>query len=270
MSTSLSQNWRGPCSRGLLCWALLAVSLGAQAELTLAEAERLALAEDPAVVGAYARANALQDQAVADGQLPDPKLALGAYNLPVDDFSYDREPTTQFRTRIQQAFPRGQTLRYQRQHTEWLGKAELAQAQLARREIERDVRSTFLELYYQQRAASVVEQSRDLFAQLLEITRSHFATGRVSQQDVLQAQLELSRLEDRAAAIEGDIEEQRARLTRWLGDYAWQPVGASLWQSCAGWRRLQTTAPGAQVTGCRTCRPASTAFPRDTAGHRTP
>ena len=70
MSTSLSQCRRGSRSRGLLCWALLAVSLGAQAELTLAEAERLALAADPAVVGAYARANALQDQAVADGQLP--------------------------------------------------------------------------------------------------------------------------------------------------------------------------------------------------------
>ena len=166
------------------------------------------------------------DQAVADGQLPDPKLAVGAYNLPVDDFSYDREPTTQFRTRIQQAFPRGATLRYQRQHTEWLGKAELARAALARREIERDLRTTFLELYYQQRAAGVVEQSRVLFQQLVTITRSHFATARASQQDVLQAQLELSRLEDRAATIEGDIEEQRARLARWLGDYAWQSVGA--------------------------------------------
>ena len=226
MSTSLCRNWRGSRSWGLLCWALLAVSPGARAELTLPEAERLALAADPAVVGAYARANALQNQAVADGQLPDPKLGFGAYNVPLYDFSLDQEPMTQLYTRVQQTFPRGDTLRYQRQHTEWLGKAELAQAQLARREIQRDVRATFLELYYQQRAASVVEQSRDLFQQLLEITRSHFATGRVSQQDVLQAQLELSRLEDRAAAIEGDIEEQRARLARWLGDYAWQPVGA--------------------------------------------
>ena len=67
MSTSLCRNWRGSRSWGLLCWALLAVSPGARAELTLPEAERLALAADPAVVGAYARANALQDQAVADG-----------------------------------------------------------------------------------------------------------------------------------------------------------------------------------------------------------
>jgi outer membrane protein TolC len=227
MSTSLSENRRGPRPRILLCWALLAVSPGARGELTLAEAERLALAADPAVVGAYARANALQDQAVADGQLPDPKLGFGAYNVPLDDFSLDREPMTQLYTRVQQAFPRGATLRYQRQHTEWLGKAELARAGLAQREIERDLRTTFLELYYQQQAAGVVERSRELFQQLVTITRSHFATARASQQDVLQAQLELSRLDDRAARIEGDIAEQRAQLARWLGDSAWQPISTS-------------------------------------------
>ena len=208
----------------LLCWVLLALSSGARAELTLAHAERLALEADPALLGAYARASALDDQAVADGQLPDPKLGVGLYNLPLDDFSLNREPSTQFRTRIQQAFPRGDTLRYQRGRTEWLGKAELAQAELSRREIERDVRKTFLELYYQQQAAVVVAQSRDLFQQLVEITRAHFATGRVSQQDVLQAQLELSRLDERATRIGGEIEEQRAQLGRWLGNHAWEPV----------------------------------------------
>jgi len=218
-----SPSWRRQ-SAALLCAALLFSPVGARAELTLDEAERLALNADPAVVGAYARANALQEQAVADGQLPDPKLGFGAYNVPVDDFSLDREPMTQLYTRVQQAFPRGDTLRYQRGHTEWLGKAELARAELARREVERDLRTTFLELYYQQQAAGVLERSRGLFEQLLDITRAHFASGRVSQQDVLQAQLELSRLDDRATRIAGEIEEQRGQLARWLGDSAWQPV----------------------------------------------
>jgi len=89
------------------------------------------------------------------------------------------------------------------------------------------VRTTFLELYYQQQAAGVVEQSRGLFQQLVEITRSHFATARVSQQDVLQAQLELSRLDDRAARIAGEIDEQRGELARWLGESAWQSVSTT-------------------------------------------
>lgn len=213
-----------PCVGGLLCCSLLLIPAAAGAELTLDTAEELALKADPAVVGARARGLALQEQAVADGQLPDPKLGIGVYNLPLDDFSLNREPTTQFRTGLHQAFPPGDTLRYQRKRTEWLGEAELAQAELTQREIRRDVRKTFLELYYQQEAAAVIEQSRDLFQPLVEITRAHFATGRVSQQDVLQAQLELSRLDERGTRIAGEIAEQRAELARWLGDAAWQPV----------------------------------------------
>jgi outer membrane protein TolC len=214
----------------VLCLAtglVTTTSLRAGASLSITEAERLALRDDPAVVAAESRAAALRDQAVAEGQLPDPKLGVGVYNLPLDDFSIRREPSTQFRTRIEQTFPRGDTLQYHQQMTEWMSESESAQARLTRAEIRRDVRLAFLELYYQQQAAGIVEQSRGLFQQLVEITRAHFASGRVSQQDVLQAELEVSRLDDRATRIEGEIEEQRARLGRWLGRRAQAPVEIS-------------------------------------------
>lgn len=203
---------------------LAATGSGQSLPLTLDAAEQYALEADPAVIASQSRAVALREQAVADGQLPDPKLGVGVYNVPLNDFSMTREPSTQFRTKVQQAFPRGDTLQYQRKRTEWLGKAQTAQTQLAQREIRRDVRQAYLELYYQVQAADIVSRSRDLFVNLVEITRAHFATGRVNQQDVLQAQLELSRLDDRATHIDGNIEEQQAQLTRWLGDLAWRPV----------------------------------------------
>jgi outer membrane protein TolC len=192
--------------------------------LTLGTVEQYALEADPTVIASQSRAVALQEQAIADGQLSDPKLGLGIYNVPLNDFSVTREPSTQFRTKIQQQFPRGDTLHYQQKRTEWLGKAETAQTNLARREIRRDVRETYLELYYQVQAADIVARSRGFFQNLVEITRAHFATGRVNQQDVLQAQLELSRLDDRATHIDGNIEEQQAQLTRWLGDHAWRSI----------------------------------------------
>jgi outer membrane protein TolC len=192
--------------------------------LTLAEAERLALAEDPAVIAGRARAEALREQSIAAGQLPDPKLVMGMWNVPVNDFSTSREPTTQFRTGIRQAFPRGNSLKYNQRSTEWMSKAERSMAQVTRFEIQRDVRLAWLELFYQQRAAEIVERSRTLFQQLLDITRSHFATGRVSQQDVLQAQLELSRLDERTTRIHKQEDLQRAKLSRWLGELAWSPV----------------------------------------------
>jgi outer membrane protein TolC len=196
----------------------------ARAELTLAAAEKRALSADPAIIARESRAQALQDQAVADGQLPDPKLLLGVWNVPLDDFSLEKEPSSQVRAGISQAFPRGDSLKYRRGHTEWLGHAERDAMRNARAEIRRDVREAYLELYFQEQAADIIARSRRLFEQLVDITRAHYASGRVSQQDVLQAQLELSRLDERATNIDALRDVQRAALSRWIGNAAGQPL----------------------------------------------
>ena len=204
--------------------ALAAASLPARAELNLAEALRLALADDPAIAASLARAQAHTDNAIADGQLPDPKLRTGIWNLPLDSLDINQEPTTQLRLGIEQAFPRGATLQYRQRQSEWLSSAEQARSEAAARQLVRDVRDSFLDLYYQVQAEQVVAESRDLFAQLVDITQAHYATGRVSQQDVLHAALELSRLDDRATRIRNAADRQRAALTKWIGSAASLPL----------------------------------------------
>jgi outer membrane protein TolC len=69
-----------------------------------------------------------------------------------------------------------------------------------------------------------VAESRELFAQLVDITRSQYATGRATQQDVLSASLELARLDDRATRIENAAETSRAALGKWLGETVTRPL----------------------------------------------
>jgi len=217
------------CTQSRLCTraALLAffiLPVNALAALDLDETVRLALQDDPAIKAQQTRASAISDAAVADGQLPDPKLKTGLYNLPVDDFDIDREPTTQLRLGLVQAFPRGKTLQYKQQQTEWLAKAEMANSEITQRKLVRDVRKHFLELYYQVQAEQVVGESRTLFAQMVDITQAHYGTGRVSQQDVLSASLELSRLDDRTTRILNEADRSRAALMKWIGDTALLPI----------------------------------------------
>jgi outer membrane protein TolC len=204
--------------------ALTSATATAQSTLTLTGVEQLALADDPAIGALQARALAMHDAAVADGQLPDPKLKTGVYNLPLDDFDISREPTTQLRLGVVQSFPRGDTLRYKQQQTEWMANAEQANIEVTRRKLVRDVRNRFLELYYQLQAEQVINKTRKLFAQLVEITQAHYATGRVSQQDVLRASLELSRLDDRTTRIRTEADKGRAALMKWIGDAASLPL----------------------------------------------
>ncbi|MEN8205186.1 MAG: TolC family protein [Pseudomonadota bacterium] len=215
-------HWPG-CKQLLLILMLSAVST-VQADIDLNEAIRLALTDDPVIAASQARAQAFSDNAIADGRLPDPKLKTGIYNLPLDDFDINREPTTQFRLGLVQDFPRGDTLEYKQKKSEWMANAEHAKTAVAQRMLVRDVRRNFLELYYQLQAEQVISETRDLFAQLVDITQAHYATGRVRQQDVLRASLELSRLDDRTTRILNEEDKSRAALMKWIGNAASLPV----------------------------------------------
>ncbi len=216
-----------------LLWASLALFLPphtgrADERITLAEAERLALEHDPAVRTHEARAAALDEAAVADGQLPDPRLRTGLYNLPLDDFSLASQPTTQWRLGIQQAFPRGDSLKYKAGRTRARAEAERAQAALSAAQARRGVREAFLEILYQQGAHRIVVENRALFAALVNITQAHYGAGRSDQQDVLRAELELSRLDDRLDRIRNAEESARADLQRWIGAAASRPLAPGL------------------------------------------
>jgi hypothetical protein len=100
----------------LLAVILLSGLATAQADIDINEAIRLALTDDPVIAASQARAQAFSDNAVADGQLPDPRLRTGIYNLPLDNFEFDREPTTQFRLGLVQEFPRGDTLKLRQKY----------------------------------------------------------------------------------------------------------------------------------------------------------
>lgn len=203
---------------------LLAFSVNVHAGLDINEVVRLALEADPVIAASEARALALGDTAIADGQLPDPKLKTGLYNLPLDDLDIDREPTTQLRLGVVQAFPRGKTLHFKQLQTESMANAEQASSENTTRKLVRDARNQFLELYYQLQAEQLIHKTRRLFAQLVDITRTHYANGRANQQDVLRASLELSRLDDRTTRILNEADKARAVLMRWIGDAALLPV----------------------------------------------
>ncbi len=189
--------------------------------LSLSRAEAMALQQDPAVAASLARAEALEADSVAAGQLPDPKFRTGLYNLPLDDFDIERNPTTQLRLGLQQRFPRGDTRKYRAAKKRSLAELERRRAVLERLRIRRDLRKTYLDAWYQAGALRILRDSRRLFENLTDITEVQYGSGSSSQQDVLRAELELSRLDDRITRVQSMEEQARAKLSRWVGQAAW-------------------------------------------------
>ena len=204
-------------------FALMGLFSNASA-LALADAESLALDNDPLMESHKAIARGWNNDAVADNQLPDPKLRFGLYNMPLDTFDKSQEPTTQLRLGVQQYFPKGNSLELKQMQSEWRAKAALASANDRRVVVKKMIRETFFNLYYQVEAVRIIHRSRKLFSQLVDITEAHYASGRVNQQDVLRADLELSRLDDRAIRLQTEEEILRSKLSQWLGEAAWLPI----------------------------------------------
>ena len=194
--------------------------------LTIAEAEDLALADEPGRSALLAQAEAMTEQAVAAGALPDPTLRVGLANYPINDGSFSTEGMTQAQLGIRQAFPRGRSLGTVQMRAR--ADALSLSANARDRDVLTDARRAWLDAYYAQRAWALVNESRPFFDDLVTITRSMYAVGRKTQYDVLRAELELSRLDDRLIETGRSRAEAQAALSRWLGEDAYRPIAQKL------------------------------------------
>jgi len=210
-------------ARILAVCCALAVTITARAEgLTLADAEAIAVAQDPALQALDSRRAAMDELAVASGQLPDPLLRTGFMSLPTDTWKLGQEPMTQVQVGVTQKFPRGRTreLRSEQMREQSAALGETLGDQRLRTEL--SVREEYLEVLKQLKLAAINAEAIEAFSDLADITQDYYATGRVQQQDVLRAAVELARVQDRATRIAQDEERARARLETWIGAAAWQ------------------------------------------------
>lgn len=200
--------------------------------LTIAEAGDLALAAEPGQAALLAQADAMQEQAVAAGQLPDPTVRLGLGNYPIESGGFSTEGMTQAQLGFRQAFPRARSFDTQRFDAQ--AEAFASSADARSRDVLTATRKAWLDAYYAEQAHALVTESRPLFEDLVTVTRSLYAVGRKSQHDVLRAELELSRLDDRLIEIDRARAQAQAALSRWLGQDAYRPLAAKL----PGWSSL--------------------------------
>ncbi|ALS31693.1 hypothetical protein PTRA_a0324 [Pseudoalteromonas translucida KMM 520] len=187
-------------------------------ELSLDEALSYALSHEPWLKASQYQQAAEQAQSIAAGSLPDPVLTLGLMGVPTDGFALDQEGMTQLSIGVSQMFSRGdslalkqQALAQSAQQHPWLRADRLAQVKTI-------VIESWLNAYRAQRSIALIKQDKALFSQLIDITESSYASslGKTRQQDIIRAQLELTRLEDKLVMLAQQLESAKKRLSQWL------------------------------------------------------
>lgn len=165
--------------------------------LTLSDAVAQALTANPALAGLEAQARAMSAMPSQVGSLPDPMLGLNAMNLPVDTFDLNQEPMTQMQVAVTQAIPFPGKLGLHRSAAEREAAAATASVDERRLGIRAEVRTLWWQLFALDRSLEIVRDNQGLMRDFVEIAQTKYKVGSGLQQDVLLAQLELSRLLDR-------------------------------------------------------------------------
>lgn len=183
--------------------------------LSLDEAERMALASNPEIAVASRRVAVAEAHIPVAGALDDPSAMYRAWGVPLSkpwDFNQAQNMFS-----LSQTFP-GAGKRALRssvaQSDVDMAKAQLAQVQL---EIQIRVRKAFDDLLLADEEVKIHEQHVGIARQAIEAARIKYAVGKVSQQDILKAQMALTALAEHMIRFDRDAGVARARLNTLLG-----------------------------------------------------
>ena len=199
-----------------LAVACLASATVASAGMLLSEAERLALARDAALESLEAERQSLLEASVAAGQLPDPRMRVGAINVPTDSFSLDADDMTMLEVGVSQMFPAGDARQLSARRNELEAASVEARIRDRQRVVIRELRLAWIDHAYLQAARGLVEDQIDWLDPLVANAVTRYGHGQLQQLDVVTATLEQVTLRERLLDLQLQIAEADAALTRWL------------------------------------------------------
>ncbi len=212
-----SRNWWAGAIACALVTTPLAYAVNASDRLGVDDAVRIAIADSPNLAAMQARFEAMSAIPSQVGALPDPVLSLGALNFPTDTFHAGQEPNTQVQIGISQRLPFPGKLALLEEASSFEADAAGNSVTETRLRLVSDVQSSWWTLHYLDKALAILAQNQELLRQFVEIAKTKYEVGSGLQQDVLLAQLELSKLLDRKIQLTGMRRSEAARFNQLVG-----------------------------------------------------
>ena len=207
-------------------WLASAISLmmsnQVMADSQLTQLIEQALSSDASREQIYAQSQALRSTGIASSTLADPTLKVGFGGLPVDSFKFDEDPMTTISVGLMQKFGRGSSLDLQQKQTGQQADVLAMQVQVRELDVANAITQLWIELGFLQKADAILHENRQLLSEMETYIKTNYSIGKSESQDLLQAQLQLSRLDEKLQTnrqLQGRI---YAQLTEWLPNLAEQ------------------------------------------------
>ena len=211
----------------LLNWSGLSCAAG----LSFNDAINLALQETPLLSANQAQIEAARQQAIPAGELPDPQLALGVDNLPIqggDSFSLSRDFMTMQRVGVMQAFPNLAKLDARIAAAENRVALAEAQTRLSRLQVLQETSAAWINrqaIEQQLALLNDLESENRLFERAV---LAKYKGGKGSATELLTPRQEAALIAERRDELNSQLAMAMAQLKRWVGAAASQALSGDI------------------------------------------
>ena len=187
---------------GLVVCKTLMAQAPVNAPQPLVELIEEGLVQNKEIQSLEAKVQSLEEEVSFAGSLEDLRLGFGVLNLPTDSWEFDEEPMTQKTVFLAQKFPWFGKLSLRSQRQALMASEQQAMLEAKKLELARKIATAYYELGFVLTNHGINERLTDMVTQLLKVAETRYASGEGLQQDVLQAQVELSKLIDEKIVLE--------------------------------------------------------------------
>lgn len=209
--------------RAWLLAAFVGVAPAAAAQSLSYDAALLRAEQGPLVRARTAALTAAQREIGPASALPDPQLVLGLENVPVtgpDRLRLQRDDMTMQRIAVMQEMPSFAELGARRSIANAEAERARAGLELGRLQARLGAAQAWIGSYYAQRRVAVLERLEREARALSESNRSRLSSGAGGVGDLIAAEVEAARIQDRQAEAVASAAAMRAELGRWTGEAA--------------------------------------------------
>jgi cobalt-zinc-cadmium efflux system outer membrane protein len=198
-----------------VCGAALCAFNAGATPLNLDDARTLALSRAPQLKALDAASQAQDQEAIAAGQWPDPKIRLGQEKLPLSKRYNDSQSMDVIG--IVQTIPGGNKTGLASRFRQLNAEKMRLDQQALRLEIRRDAGLAWLDAVYPLARLKLLNQQRDALERRARATRMALTQGRAGLAEAESVNRTKLLLQDRIAAAQTEADKNRVLLERWLG-----------------------------------------------------
>lgn len=202
-------------------------SSNAQETLILDDLIQEAVNNNPQLISFYSKSLADEAKIPQVGSLPDPVLSFNLMNLPVNSFDFDQEPMTGKQIGLMQKFPFPGKLTLKEKIFSMNAEVSQQKYNELKNQVISEIKKAYYDLFFVDTAVKTTEKNQSLLTEFVKIAETKYSVGKGLQQDVLKAQVELSKMMDKLIQLQQKREVLEARINTLLN----RPVDAELGQA---------------------------------------